>query len=105
MGKVKQIEIKIRTYYFYIDIINIEKFDSSILKIDRKSNKDIDIYYTGYITIKKIYDYENIYSVNPLYLMIVKVDGYIEENNKNKYLDFDSAELHSIDENKEVLEK
>ena len=105
MGKVKQIEIKIRTYYFYIDIINIEKFDSSILKIDRKSNKDIDIYYTGYITIKKIYDDENIYSVNPLYLMIVKVDGYIEENNKNKYLDFDSAELHSIDENKEVLEK
>ena len=105
MGKVKQIEIKIRTYYFYIDIINIEKFDSSILKIDRKSYKYIDIYYTGYITIKNICDYENIYSVNPLYLMIGKVDGYIEENNENKYLDFDSAELRSIDENKEVLEK
>ena len=37
--------------------------------------------------------------------MIGKVDGDIEENNENKYLDFDSVELRSIDENKEVLEK
>ena len=52
MGKVKQIEIKNRTYYFYNDIINIEEFDSKLLKIDKKSYKDIDIYYIGYITIK-----------------------------------------------------
>ena len=67
--------------------------------------KDIDIYYIGYITIKKIGDCENIYSVNPLYLVIGKVDGHIEENNGNKYLVFDSTELHSTDENKEILEK
>ena len=48
-------------------------------------------------------DCENIYSVNPLYLIIGKVDGHIKESNKNKYLVFDSAELHSTDENKEVL--
>ena len=42
--------------------------------------KDIDIYYVGYITIKKIGDYENIYSVNPLYLINGKVDRYIECN-------------------------
>ena len=59
MGKVKQIEIKNRTYYFYNDIINIEEFNSSLLKIDKKSDKDIDIFYTGYITIKKIEDCEN----------------------------------------------
>ena len=105
MGKVKQIEIKNRTYYFYNDIINIEEFNSSLLKIDKKSYKDIDIYYIGYITIKKIGDCENIYSVNPLYLIIGKVDGHIErssaeENNGNKYLVFDST-----DENKEVLKK
>ena len=100
MGKVKQIEIKNRTYYFYNDIINIEEFNSSLLKIDKKSYKDIDIYYIGYITIKKIGDYENIYSVNPLYLIIGKVDGHIEEKNESKYLVFDST-----DENKEVLEK
>ena len=53
MGKVKQIETKNRTYYFYNDIINIEGLDSNLLKIDEKSYKDIDIYYIGYITIKK----------------------------------------------------
>ena len=54
MGKVKQIEIKNRTYCFYNDIINIEEFDSNLLKIDKKSYKDIDIYNIGYITIKKL---------------------------------------------------
>ena len=53
MGKVKQIEIKNRTYYFY-NIINTEEFNSSLLKIDKKSYKDIDIYYIGYITIKNL---------------------------------------------------
>ena len=55
-------------------MINIEDFDSCLLKIDKKSYKNTDIYYIGYITIKKIDDYENIYSVNPLYLIIDKVD-------------------------------
>ena len=70
MGVVKQIDIKNRTYYFYNDIINIKTFDPILLKIDKKSYKDIDIYNTGYITIKKIDDCENIYSVNPLYLLV-----------------------------------
>ena len=43
MGKVKQIEIKNRTYYLYNDIINIEEFISSLLKTDKNSYKDIDI--------------------------------------------------------------
>ena len=55
-------------------MINIKDFDSCLLKIDKKSYKNIDIYYIGYITIKEIDDYENIYSVNPLYLIIDKVD-------------------------------
>ena len=105
MGKVKQIEIKNRTYYFYNDIINIEEFDSNLLKIDKKSYKDIDIYYIGYITIKKISDFENNCSINPLHLITRKVDRHIEEKNESKYLVFDSTELHSTDENKEVLKK
>ena len=44
MGKIKQIEIKNRIYYFYNDIINIEEFDSNLLKVDKKSDKDIGIY-------------------------------------------------------------
>ena len=98
MGKVKQIEIKNQTYYFYNDMINLKDFESNLLKIDKKHYKGIDIYYIGYITIKKIGDCENIYSVNPLYLIIGKVDGHIEEKNESKYLVFDST-----DENKEVL--
>ena len=54
MGEVKQINIKNRTYYFYNDIIGIRKFDAKLLKIDKKSYKDIGIYNTGYITFKKI---------------------------------------------------
>ena len=79
MGKVKQINIKNRTYYFYNDQINLKDFDAKLLKISKKSYKNIDIYYIGYITIKKIDDYESIYSVNPLYLHIDHASGYIEE--------------------------
>ena len=100
MGNIKQINIKNRTYYFFNDMINIKEFDSSHLRIDKKSYKNIDIYYIGYITIKSISDYENINSVNPLYLIIADVDGYIEKNNGNKYLTFAST-----DKNKKVLEK
>ena len=71
-----------------------------MLKIDRKSYKNICIYNIGYITIKKIDDYENVYSVNPLYLLVNHVSGYIEEKNENKYLIFDAT-----DENKELLKK
>ena len=76
-----------------------------MLKSDRKSYKDIGICNTGYIKIKKIDDCENIYSVNPLYLIIAHANGYIEEKGINKYLVFDSIELHSTDENKELLKK
>ena len=100
MGEIKQINIKNRTYYFYNDIIDLENFKSNLLKIDKKSYKDIGIYNIGYITIKKIDDYENIYSVNPLYLIIAHASGYIEEKGVNKYLVFDST-----DENKELLKK
>ena len=78
MGEIKQIEIKNRTYYFYNNLINIEKFDSNVIQIDKKSYKDIDIYYIGYIAIIKLGDCESIYSVNPLYLIISKIDGHIE---------------------------
>ena len=80
MGEVKQINIKKNR--------------------DKKSLKDIDIYYIWYITKKKIDDCQNIYVVNSLYLFIDHANGYIEEKNGNKYLIFDS-----VDENKEVLKK
>ena len=100
MGNIKQINIKNGTYYFFNDIINIKDFDSSLIKRDKQSHKNNGIYNTGYIAIKKIADYESINSVSTLYLIIGKVDGYIEESNGNKYLLFAST-----DSNKKVLAK
>ena len=76
MGNIKKINIKNRTYYFFSGMINIKIFDSNLIKIGNKSHKNIDIYYIGYMKIKSISDYENIYSVHPLYLITGKVDGY-----------------------------
>ena len=81
MGKTKQMNIKNRTYYFYNDQINLKDFDARLLKIDKKDYNEIDIYYIGYVTIKKIADYNNINSVNLLYLMINEMIGHFEEKN------------------------
>ena len=70
-----------------------------MIKIDKKSYKNIGIYYIGYITMKDS-DNVKIISVNPLYLIIGELDGSIEENDGNKYLIFTST-----DKNKKVLEK
>ena len=105
MDVIKQINIKNRTFYFCNNIIDLENFDSSLLKIDKISYKDIGIYNIGYITKKKIDVCKNIYSVNPLYLHINHASGYIEEKGVNRHLVFDSTGLHSTDENKELLKK
>ena len=60
---------------------NAKKFDSNLLKIDKKSYKNIDIYYIEYITMKDS-DYVKTDSVNPLYFIIGKIDVYIEEKIK-----------------------
>ena len=81
-------------------MINLKNFDPNLLKIDKKSYKKIGIYNIGYITIKKIDEYESIYSVNPFHLQVNQANGYIEEKNGNKYLIFDTT-----DENKELQKK
>ena len=91
MGNIKEINIKNRTYYFFDNMINIANFDPNLLKIDKKSYKNIDINNIGYITIKDS-DYVKIKSVNPLYLVISIVDRYFEGKNGNEYLVFDSAD-------------
>ena len=68
-----------QTYYFYNQMINLENFESDLLKIDKNHYQGINIYYIGYITMKKIDDYENINIVNPLYLIVSHASGYTEE--------------------------
>ena len=92
MEEVKKINIKNRNYYFYNDMIDLKTFDERLLKIDKKSYKNIGIYNIGYITIKKNDDCKNINSVNPLYVCIDHGNGYIEEEGINKYLVFDSTD-------------
>ena len=78
MGKVKQINIKNRTYYFYNDQINLKDFHARLLKVDKKNYKEIGIYYIGYVTVKKIANCNSINSVNPLYLIINEIIGHFE---------------------------
>ena len=54
MGEIKQINIKNWTYYFYNDQIDLKDFDARLLKIDKKDYNEIDIYYIGCLTIKKL---------------------------------------------------
>ena len=41
MRNVKEINIKNQTYYFFNEMINIKDFDSSLLKIGKKSYKNL----------------------------------------------------------------
>ena len=115
MGETKQIDIKNRSYYLYRNLSDLKNFDAEFIKIDKKSDKNIDIYYIGYRPFIKIGDYWSNFTVNPLYLDIAYASEHIEcnsiecnyiecnsieEKNGNKYLVLDD-----IDENKEVLKK
>ena len=100
MGKIKQINIKNWTYYFHNDQINLKDFDASLLEIDKKDYEQVDIYYIGYVTVKKIANCNNINSVNLLYLMINEMIVHFVEKSENKYLILDD-----VDKNKGVSKK
>ena len=100
MGKIRQINIRNRTYYFYNDQINLKDFDASLLKVYKKNYKEIEIYYIGYMTVKEIANCNNINGVNPLYSMINEMIGHFQEKNGNKYLVLDD-----LNENKEASQK
>ena len=70
MGEIKKENIKNWTYYFYNDRTDLKSFDAKLSTIDKKNYKDIDIFFIGYVTVKKNDDCNNINSPNPLYLML-----------------------------------
>ena len=70
-----------------------------MLTIDKKPYKNIDVYYIGYITIKKIDDCKSFYSVNLLCLLVNHASGYIEEKMEVNIFD------DTVNENKELLKK
>ena len=75
MGEAKQINIKDQSYYLYRNLIDLKDFDAEFLKIDKKSYKNIDIYYIGYSPFIKIGDYWSNFTVNPLYSDIAHASG------------------------------
>ena len=100
MGEVKKINIKNRTYYFYNDMIILRNYESNLLKIDRKSYKNISIYNIGYITNKKNWWLWKYLQRESFVFGCYHAKGYIEAKNENKYLIFNCT-----DENKELLKK
>ena len=98
-NKIKDRDIKNHTYYLFNDIINVKNFDPNNNKIDEKSHKNILIYYIGYVMIKDL-KYIKLNTINPLYLIINKVNEYFEKINGNKYL-----MLVPTNESKEKIKK
>ena len=98
-NNVKDINIKNHTYNFFDDMINIKESGPNNIKLDEKSYKNILIYYIIYVTMKDS-KYIKINSVNPLYLMFNKINGYFEEINGNKY-----STLAPTNKSKEKIKK
>ena len=75
MGETKQINTKNRSYYLYRNLINLKDFDAVFLKIDKKSYKNIDIYYIGHSPFIKIGDYWSSFTVNLcIWILPMQVD-------------------------------
>ena len=75
MAITKQMNIKNRTYYFYNDLLKLFDFDPNML----------NAIFIGYVTKKEEY---KINSVNPLHLLIYKINGFIEGKGGHKYFAF-----------------
>ena len=58
-----------------------KKYWSNKIKIEEKSYKNILTYCIEHVTVKDLI-YVKINSVNPLYLIINKINEYIEESNE-----------------------
>ena len=77
-------------------MIDTRNFQSNLLKIDKKPYRDDNIYYIGYVTMKKFSDCEHIHSVNPLYLLNHSATGYFNEKNGEKYLIISVTEKYEV---------
>ena len=73
---IKSLKIKTKTNYNWDDIVYINDFHVNTLEIIKIESKiGVSIYYIGYV-LKLNYDYK---TINPLYFVINRLIGYIEE--------------------------
>ena len=87
----RQLNIKNRSYYFYNDLINVLNFEASDLKLDKKTWKELDIYYIGYVDKDKPAEWK-VNSANQLYLIINRFHRIVLEKNGNKFLTIDKRD-------------
>ena len=71
-------EIKTKKKHTHTTFSMILEIQKIAIKIILKIFKNILIYYIGYVTINNS-KYVKLNSVNPLYLIISKVNGYFDE--------------------------
>ena len=82
---IKSLKIKTKTNYNWDDIVYVTDFDVNTLEIIKRESKiGANIYYIGYV-LELNYDYN---TINPLYFVINRLIGYIEEieGSSDKYL-------------------
>ena len=91
METIEQMYIKNLTYCFLMTWSILK-----LLKIDKRLHINIGIYNIGYITRKKNDDCKNINSVNPLYLIMGKLDGYIKKKKKKTEISVNFLLLHMV---------
>ena len=91
MDRVRENDIQNCTYYFFVDIMKTKHLDRNKIKINKKSPKNIPIYYVGYVKPDIL---------KPLFIIINNANGYVKGSNGNKYLT-----LVSTDESKGELKK
>ena len=75
---IKQLVLKKRSYYFFNNSVLLKDFDKTKLKIVKHDCVDRYVYHIDYA--------KNINNVNPLYLIIPELYGYIKEHEGRKYL-------------------
>ena len=90
-NKLKKINIKNHTYYYFVDINNINDLDLDNVLLNEKSCKTFLIYVA----------YKTRYGVKLLYIIFEKVDGYIRKFDGTKYLAF----FHSNEKYKRIFAK
>ena len=75
--KLKEINIKGGTCYYFDDIIKTEDFDLDNILIDEKSYKNILAYNISY---------KSLIDSKPLYIAFDKIDAFIRVHDRTKYL-------------------
>ena len=79
---VESLKIKSKSYYFWDDMVSLDDFDVKLVKVVRRELRiGVDIYYIGHVLEPD----DDIYSINPLYLIVRNLFGRVEKIQVSSY--------------------